>query len=103
MDNDNVYPSDGGAFFGAPAETDQRVEQEVADVLAQVPLLKAHVDYLNQKIAFYGDIDSIAVDLDKDPEGHRRQVAVNKLLKGELLALKGDIETRVEAAMKQRR
>lgn len=102
MDNDSIYPNDGANFFSNNEAVEEAINQEIADVYSQFPLLKAHMTYLDEKIAYYSSIDSIAIDLDKDAEGHRRQVAVNKLMKGELLALRGDIETRVEAAKKKR-
>lgn len=102
MDNDSIYPNDGANFFSNNEAVEEAVNQEIADVHAQFPLLKAHIDYLDERIAFYSSIDSIAINLDRDAEEHRRQVAVNKLMKGELLALRGDVETRVEAAKKKR-
>lgn len=99
---DNVYPNDGANFFSNNDAVEEAINQERADVYEQFPLLNAHIAYLDERIAFYSSIDSIAVDLDKDAEGHRRQVAVNKLMKGELVALRGDIETRVHAAKQKR-
>lgn len=102
MDNDNVYQNDGATFFANSDAVEEAINQEVADVYAEFPLLQAHINYLDERIAYFSSIDSIAIDLEKDAEGHRRQIAVSKLMKGELLTLRGDIETRVDAAKKRR-
>lgn len=99
MDNDSVYRNDGASFTH---QLEEQIEKEIKDVWAQIPLLKAHLDYLDERVKFYSDVDSIPVDFNQNPEAHRNQVAVAKLMKGELIALREDVDQRVKAAAKAR-
>jgi len=94
--NDDIYLNDGRPFFVTPPKAQELAKSEELDkILAQLPLLKERMDYLDKKIAFYGDVDSIPVDLNADPQAHRNQVAVNKLMKAELQAERSWIEGKV--------
>jgi hypothetical protein len=102
MHNDNLYINDGHYFLPSiPKAQQEAKQQELSEILAQVPILKQRIEYLDKKIAFYGDVDSIPVDLDKDPIGHRNLMAVNKLMKSELQAERNWLLNLIKRATKR--
>lgn len=102
MDNSNLYPNAGQYFTPTipKTQTDNK-KKELQETLDQLPLLKKRIKYLDKKIAFYGDVDSVPIDLDKDPSGHRNILAVHKLMKAELQVEKGWLLTHVEKTLKR--
>lgn len=60
MDDDNLYPLDGGAFVPTePLEQKQERDLEKGKALAALPLLEDIIARFDEQIALLGDIDSI--------------------------------------------
>jgi hypothetical protein len=96
----NANPFSTYRPFAPTKDQNKTKEEELEQTLAQLPLLKERLEYLDKKIAFYGDVESVVIDLAADPQTHRNQLCVNKLMKAELQSERSFLLTRVEKLKK---
>lgn len=71
MDEDNLMPNDGTYMGGVPAEPRNQVSsrrKERAETLQALPILKAHIERLNERIAFYEKTTSIPEEMRADKD-----------------------------------
>lgn len=81
--NDNVYP--GGSYYPSePVSQVKERDEEVSKTLLAIPRLQEAVDYLDERIAFYGSLDSIDPGLLTMPNDFMHVVAGNKVAKANL-------------------
>lgn len=69
MDSDDLMPNDG-TYFGLrePQEQATARQKEKANTLEALPILKDLLRRLDQRIAFYGSVDSIPEEVKTKPE-----------------------------------
>lgn len=90
---DDLYPRDGS--FYQPEEPEAQVKEkaeERARVKSAMPMLNDLIKRFDERIAFYGSIDSIPADLTKSPASFQRLVAANRLVKDTLVSEKEYLE-----------
>lgn len=100
MDNDSVYINDG-RFFAEPSAQVKAREEEIADTLAAVPLLKEVVDHLNDRLTFYSSISSVPSESLLHPDEFMHIINGNKAAFDNLIVERDFILGRIEAAVKR--
>jgi len=100
MYNDNVYMNSTESFspFSEPKAQKEARTRTVEETLEAVPLLKEVAKHLDDQIAFYSSVDSITVDIDKDPATFQKVHAANKLTRDNLAREKEFIISRIKDA-----
>ena len=84
--DDNLYPNDGQYF--RPTEPKQQEvdrDQEIADTLASIPLLKEVVDNIDKRISFYESTSSYPEEVLGNTELFMHTVAGNKITVANLI------------------
>lgn len=92
---DNVYPNDG-RFFSPFAEVDEKDSEtkqaEVAhDILVEI------LDHLDERIEFYGSVDSVSDTTMINPDEFMHTIAANKLTRNNLMGVRSRVATLVES------
>lgn len=96
MDDDLGLQS--GNFYSEKPESQSKSEiAERAKLSAAKPFLNDILDHLQMRIDFYDSLDSIQVDIEKDPATFQKIHAANKLTRDSLKNEKELIETLIEA------
>lgn len=75
-------------------------EEEIAKTLQAIPLLEERIKYLDERILFYSDVYSLAIDLAENPAVHRNRCLVNQLMKAELTNEREYLLGRIEDVVK---
>lgn len=89
----SLYPNDGRYFLPTePNDQQKSRDSEANDVLSAIPVLNDILKRFEERIAFYGSVDSIEVDLEQDPATHQKLVEVGRLMKANLNQEKAIIE-----------
>ena len=102
MENDNLYPRQGEAFAPNAEPSAQKVEreEEINKTLLAIPRLKAEVERLDEKIAFYTSTNSITGESLADKELFMHTYAayqiVSQILDGERTEILARIDDVVE-------
>lgn len=98
MENDNLYPRQGEAFAPNAEPTAQKVErdEEINNTLRAIPRLKAEVERLDERIAFYTSTNSITGEALADKElfmhTYTAYQIVSQILEGERTEILARIE-----------
>jgi hypothetical protein len=103
MQDDNVMPNDGTFLGGVPREpADQAVarKKETASTLESIAVLKNILKRLDERIEFYGSVDSIPDHVKLDVEKFLIQHNANELTRSNLRDEKEFIEGVIEANAK---
>lgn len=100
-DLDNLYPNDG-QYFSPTEPKDQREarEAEENELFSALPLIKAMIGRLEERITFYGSVESVPDDVLVHPEEFMHVVAANKLVKQNLESEKDFLEDLVQEHVK---
>lgn len=82
MDTDDVMPNDGEYFL--PREPREQViarKKEQAQVLEAKKVIEQVLSHFEERIMFRDSLESINIDLEKDPALHQKMCEVNEMLK----------------------
>lgn len=95
----NAYPvSKNFSMWREPDQQKQKKTKSIQDTLEQLPLLKNEAEQLKDLIDYYSSVDSIDVDLSKDPEMHRNVMAANRVIRDGLKAVRSRLLADIEKA-----
>jgi hypothetical protein len=101
VDSENLYPNDGEYFSpAAPALQQKNAKQQQDDTLEELPLIKAVLKHLDERIAFYDTLDSIQVDIETDAQIFQKIHAAHKLCRDALKTERNFILARVASVKK---
>ena len=81
---DDMYPNNSPMAFKEPVEQVVERNQDKADSLKAMPVIKAELARLKERVVFRDSIQSIDVDVSDDPLLHQKMMIVNGLVKEEL-------------------
>lgn len=98
MENDNLYPRQGEAFAPSAEPQAQKLErdEEINNTLQAIPRLKAEVERLDEKIAFYNSTTSITGEALLDKELFMHTYAAYQIVSQILDGERTEILARVE-------
>lgn len=95
--DDDLYPSDGGYFM--PREPQEQViarKKEQAQTLEALKIIEQVIKHFEDRIKFRDSVESINVDIEKDPSLHQKVFQTHKLLKEALIEEKQLLEDLLE-------
>lgn len=92
---DNAYPNDG-RFFSPFAEVDV-MDSETKQAEANADVLKELVGYFDERIEFYGSVDSVSDESQKNPEVFMHIISSNKLTRNNLIQIRNYVSTLLES------
>lgn len=81
---DDMYPNNSPMAFKEPVEQVVERNQDKAESLKAMPVIKAELKRLQERVAFRDSIKSISVDVSDDPLLHQKMMIVNGLVRDEL-------------------
>lgn len=85
MGEDNMYPNDGSVFLPAePADQKARREREESEAAGNHDTLEKIIERLDERIGFYGSVDSVEYDYTTNPEAFMHVFTANKMTKDNL-------------------
>lgn len=87
LQEDDVMPNDGTYFV--PREPEQQLierSKEKAKTLEALPILKDLLERLEERVAFYGSVDSIPSEVKTDPQQFLIVHNANELVRDNLRA-----------------
>lgn len=102
---DDLYPNDGANLGGVPKEPpEQDVERkkEKAQTLEALPILKAIVERLEERIAFYQSVDSIPASVKSEPVKFMNMHNSNELTRDNLKNEKEYIQSLIDQHAKNK-
>jgi hypothetical protein len=102
MQDENLYPNDGGTYYKPELPEDRKDEEseEKAKALAGMPMITDLIAHFEARIAFYDSLESIPSDVSTQPEEHLRTVLANQMTKENLVSEKEYLEG-LQATYKQ--
>ena len=94
---DDLYPNDSGAMFqDQPEERTEEEQKEAGMVKASAPIIPEILAHFDERIAFYGSVDSIDINLNDDPLTHQKKTAVAQMMKSQLEQERSELESLFE-------
>lgn len=100
LPSDDVPYRSTAHILSRPVEQRLAEEKESTQVTAALPALQGVVDRLNERIAYYGDVDSNKSDVETQPEVHQRITLLNKGMKAELIMERNNIQELIDTYSK---
>lgn len=96
MSEDNLYPNNGDTFFqDEPTEQKEEREELQSQVRAELPIIDKVIKHLQERIDYYGDVNSLPNITGVSPDAYvieaRRNAEVRQVLERE----KEDLETMI--------
>lgn len=82
--SDDLMPNNSPLAFQTPKEQIEEANTDKAESLKAMPVIKAELQRLEERVAFRDSIDSIEASVEDDPILHQKMMLVNKLVKAEL-------------------
>ena len=92
---DNVYPNDGR--FYSPFAEDNKVDAETKQAEVSQDILAELLAYFDERIEFYGSVDSVADTLLVAPDEFMHTIAANKLTRNNLIEVRNRVATLLES------
>jgi len=86
MDSDNLYPRSGAYRPTEPSTQVADRAKESAQTLKAMPIIEDLLIRFEEKIAFYGSVESVPEEVLTIPDEFMHIVAANKIIKGLLEA-----------------
>ncbi len=84
MDEDNAYPN-SGEWYGQPPARIQEEDDEQTKLSQAKPLIRDLIARLDERIVFYGTLDSISADITLEPAKYQQIVEANRVVRDTLL------------------
>lgn len=103
MEEFNAAPFTSIRPFMAPNPQKEDIERDVKNTLEQLPVLREVLKHFDEQIKYFDSIDSITVDLSKDPALFQKEHAANCLAKAKLQAERTFILAKLERVVQHRR
>lgn len=102
LENDNVYPFQSVGYFPvSPKEQKKTIEEEIAQTLNQLPVLKQVIKHLDEKIAATDSIKkALELSVKYDISEKEALIALD-IVNQQLSAERSYISARVERAIKR--
>ncbi len=99
--DDNLYPNDGRAFLEPIEQVNERNEEK-AETLQALPVIKDTIARFKERIKFYEGMNGIPTEVLRKPDEFMHTVAANKMTVENLRVEKEWLEDLVERYFKQR-
>lgn len=100
---DDIYPNEGEAFTllqGEPLEQQQARTKEKSQVLKELPILKKVIERLEERIIFYGTVDSIPPQNRDNEKIFMRHWDAHQLTRDNLRSEKEELEALIDDYIK---